>query len=94
MEFDDVVQDEIPTDLPSIQYHIDLVPDSVLPNKPIYRMSIKKYEELKRQVDEMLERGLIRESMSSCTVPALLVPKKMNAKYVKQANTHKKFVKF
>ena len=32
--------------------------------------------------------------MSLCIVPALLVPKKMNAKYVKQANPQKKFVKF
>ncbi|XWS63217.1 hypothetical protein CRYUN_Cryun06bG0076900 [Craigia yunnanensis] len=77
-----------------IQLHIDLVSGSVLPNKPIYRMSTKKHEELNRQVDELLERGLIRKSMSSCTVLALLVPKKMNAKYVQQANPHKKFVKF
>ncbi|XWS28166.1 hypothetical protein CRYUN_Cryun25bG0042500 [Craigia yunnanensis] len=77
-----------------IQHYIDLVLGSVLPNKPIYRISTKKHEELKRQVDELLERGLIRESMSSCIVPALLVPKKMYAKYVKQANSYKKFVKF
>ena len=39
-------------------------------------ISPKKYEELKRQVDDLLERGLIRESMSPCAIPTLLVLKK------------------
>jgi hypothetical protein len=32
--------------------------------------------ELQRQVDELMKRGYIHESMSSCAVPVLLVPKK------------------
>ena len=78
-EFEDVVRDEIPHGLApmrDIQHQIDLVPGAVLPNKPAYRMSPKEHEELKRQVDELLEKGLIRESLSLYVIPTLSVPKK------------------
>ena len=68
-EFKDMVLDEIPHGLPpmrDIERQIDLVPIIILPNKPDYRMSAKEHEELKRQVNELLEKGLIRESLSPC----------------------------
>ncbi|XP_048437101.1 uncharacterized protein LOC125475776 [Pyrus x bretschneideri] len=69
-EFKDVISDELPSGLPplrDIQHQIDLISGSNLPNKDHYRMSLKEHKELKRQVSKLLEKGYIRESMSSCT---------------------------
>ena len=71
-EFSDVILDEIPFDLPpmrDMQHCIDFKLGSVLSNKPGYRMNPKEHEELQRKIEELIAKGLIRESMSPYDVP-------------------------
>jgi hypothetical protein len=78
-EFVDIVVDELPCSLPpirSISHHIDLIPGASLPNKAAYRLTPQENEEVKRQVQDLMDKGLIRESLSPCVVPTVLSPKK------------------
>jgi hypothetical protein len=78
-EFADIVVDELPRLFPSIisvSHHIYLIPGANFPNKVAYRLTPQENEEVKRQVQELLEKGLVRESLSPCAVPTILSPKK------------------
>ena len=72
-EFELVFPEDLSDTLPplrDIQHAIDLVPGSTLSNLPHYRLHPFEHQELKRQVDELLSKGFIRESLSPCVVPA------------------------
>jgi hypothetical protein len=78
-EFIDIVVDELPCSLPpiiSVSHHIDLILGSSFPNKSVYRLTLQENEEVKRQVQDLLDKGLVRESLSPCVVPTVLSPKK------------------
>ncbi|XP_048229543.1 uncharacterized protein LOC125370018 [Ricinus communis] len=78
-EFSDVFPSDLPKGLPpfrGIEHAIDLIPGAPLPNKAAYRCNPEQAKELQRQVEELMEKGYVRESLSPCAVPALLVPKK------------------
>jgi len=78
-EFDYVFPEDIPNGLPplrGIEHQINLMPGASIPNRPAYRSNPEETKELQRQVDEFMMKGYIRESMSPCGLPVLLVPKK------------------
>ena len=52
------------------------MPGASIPNRPAYRSNPKETNELQRQVDELLSKGYVKESMSLCAILVLLVPKK------------------
>jgi hypothetical protein len=78
-EFDDIVVDELPCSFPpirSISHHIDLIRGASLPNKEAYRLTPQENEEVKREVQDLMDKGFIQERLSPCIVPTVLSPKK------------------
>ncbi|XP_071914045.1 uncharacterized protein [Coffea arabica] len=78
-EYQDVFPEDIPNGLPplrGIEHQIDFIPGSSLPNKAPYRTNPEETKEQQRQVEDLLGKGWIQESLSPCAVPVLLVPKK------------------
>jgi hypothetical protein len=58
-----------PTGVPlhcQVKHSIDLTPGVPLPNGPIYRCSVLENDEIKRQIQELLQKGHIRPSSSPC----------------------------
>ncbi|WVZ93525.1 hypothetical protein U9M48_039497 [Paspalum notatum var. saurae] len=79
LEYADVFPAEIPPGLPpirGIEHQIDLIPGASLPNRAAYRTNPEETKEIQRQVQDLLDRGYVRESLSPCAVPVILVPKK------------------
>ena len=71
--------DDVPSGLPpirGIEHQINFVLGSTIPNRPAYRSNLDETKELQRQVEELLDKEHVRESMNPCTVYVLLVPKK------------------
>jgi hypothetical protein len=78
-EFNDVFPAEIPPGLPplrGIEHQIDLIPDASMPNRDAYRTNPEETKKIQRQVQELLDNGYVRESLSPCAIPVILVPKK------------------
>ena len=75
--YDELFQE--PKGLPlknNIQHEIHLQHDAPLPNIGMYKMSTIEMEEIKRQVQEFLDQGIIRARTSPRGLLIVLVPKK------------------
>jgi hypothetical protein len=78
-EYADVFPKDMPPGLPplcGIEHQIDLIPGAQLPNHAPYRTNLDETKEIQCQMQALLDKGYIRESLSPCSVPVLLVPKK------------------
>jgi len=77
-EYADVLPDEVPGLPPSrdIDFTIDLIPGAGLVFMAPYRMAPAELAELKKQIEELLEKQFIRPNASPWGAPVLLVKKK------------------
>ena len=78
-EYSDVFPEEVLSGLPrirGIEHQIDLILGAPLPNRPAYRSNPEKTKEIQRQVEELLGKGWMQESLSPCVVSVILVPNK------------------
>ena len=78
-QFSDVMPIELPHELPpwrSIDHEIQLVPGTVPPARVPYQMSPKELAELRCQLDELLEGGLIQPSKAPFGASVLFQKKK------------------
>ncbi|GJV00200.1 putative reverse transcriptase domain-containing protein [Tanacetum coccineum] len=77
-EFQDVFPEELPGIPPirDVEFNIELIPGAEPISKAPYRMAPIELKELKDQLQELLERGFIRPSVSPWGAPVLFVKKK------------------
>jgi hypothetical protein len=81
-EFPDMFPEELP-DMPperKVEFAIELIPGTAPISKRAYRVSEPELVELKKQIDELLEKGYIRPSTSPWAAPVLFVEKKDGTK--------------
>jgi hypothetical protein len=78
-EYDDVFPEETPAGLPplcGIEHQINLIPGAALPNRPAYRSNPEETKEIQRQLQSLLDKGYVHESLIPYVVLVILVPKK------------------
>nr|GFA87883.1 putative reverse transcriptase domain-containing protein [Tanacetum cinerariifolium] len=77
-EFPNVFPDELQGIPPvhEVEFSIELIPGAEPISKAPYRMALIELKELKDQLQELLERGFIRSSVSPWGAPVLFVKKK------------------
>jgi hypothetical protein len=81
-EFPDVFPEELPG-MPlerKVEFAIELIPGTAPISNRAYRVSKPELVELKKQIDELLEKGYIRPSTLSWAAPVLFMEKKDGTK--------------
>ena len=71
-EYASCFTDSIPGELPPSRgvddHRIDLIPGTTLPNKPPYRISLPQQEEIIAQVNELVEKGIEMNTLTTSYV--------------------------
>ena len=78
-KFGDIVVDDLPDELPpkrDVSHQIDFIPRASLPNKAAYRLTSQENEEVRKHIQGLMDKGLIKKSLSPCAMPVVLSPKK------------------
>jgi hypothetical protein len=77
-EYPEVFSEELPGMPPDrdLEFSIELLPETAPISKRAYRMDVKDLIELKKQIEELLEKGFIRPSLSPWGALVLFVNKK------------------
>ena len=78
-EYKEVFLDKLPYGPPPkriVDHEIDTAPGETPPHKSPYRLSVAELDELKRQINNLLDQGWIRPSTSPYGAPVLFIPKK------------------
>ncbi|XP_073029363.1 uncharacterized protein [Primulina eburnea] len=77
-EFPDVFPDEIPGFPPirEVEFGIELIPGTTPISRAPYRLAPSEMRELKQQLQDLLDKGYIRPSVSPWGAPVLFVKKK------------------
>ena len=79
LKYRELFPDELPKGLPpirSIEHRIDLVTGAEPVNGAIYRMSDHELKELKRQLEDLLDHGFIKPSLSPSAVLSYLLKRR------------------
>jgi len=69
----------VPQGLPplrGIEHQIDLILGASMPNRPAYQSSPQETKEIQNQIEDLMQKKWVKESLSLCVVPVILVPKK------------------
>jgi hypothetical protein len=82
LDFPDVFPEELPGMPPErkVEFAIELIPGTAPISKRAYQLSRPELVELKKQIDELLEKGYIKPSTSPWAAPVLFVEKKDGTK--------------
>jgi len=62
--------------LKGTEHQIDLVPGLTIPNRQTFKNNHEETNELQKQVDELMKKGYIQQSIHPYVVTIFLVPKK------------------